>query len=86
MAEEFSKLEATLMDAARQGNINHVIALLRDVGRLHHLWQVSVCCAIPQYGAFPSHTVFSRPGTFSDLLTLTAPLPLAAQRRAGNSN
>ena len=61
MAEEFSKLEATLMDAARQGNINHVIALLRDVGRLHHLWQVSVCCAIPQYGAFPSHTVFSRP-------------------------
>ena len=26
--------------AAKLGNIDHVIALLRDVGRLHHLWQV----------------------------------------------
>ena len=41
MAEEFSRLEATLVDAARQGNVEHVIALLRDVGRLHHLWQPS---------------------------------------------
>ncbi|KAJ1493448.1 hypothetical protein T484DRAFT_1929332 [Baffinella frigidus] len=39
MSEEFSQLEATLTEAARQGNIAHVIALLRDTGRLHHLWQ-----------------------------------------------
>lgn len=42
MSEEFSQLEATLTEAARQGNIAHVIALLRDTGRLHHLWQVHI--------------------------------------------
>jgi hypothetical protein len=40
MSEEFSRLEETLTEAARQGNMAHVIALLRDTGRLHHLWQV----------------------------------------------
>jgi len=46
MSEEFSQLEATLTEAARQGNIAHVIALLRDTGRLHHLWQVHTCPSI----------------------------------------
>ena len=48
MSEEFSQLEATLTEAARHGNIAHVIALLRDTGRLHHLWQVHSC---PSYSA-----------------------------------
>ena len=28
-----------VVDAAKAGNVDHVIALLKDVGRLHHLWQ-----------------------------------------------
>ena len=40
MAEEFAQLEVTLGDAAKAGNVDYIIALLRDVGKLHHLWQV----------------------------------------------
>lgn len=41
MAEEFAQLEITLSEAAKSGNIDHIIALLKDVGKLHHLWQVT---------------------------------------------
>jgi len=54
MSEEFSQLEATLTEAARQGNISHVIALLRDTGRLHHLWQVHSCPSYPAPNVRPS--------------------------------
>mmetsp|Transcript_51303 Transcript_51303/g.127739 ORF Transcript_51303/g.127739 Transcript_51303/m.127739 type:complete len:275 (+) Transcript_51303:47-871(+) len=46
MAEEFAVLESSLTDAAKGGNIDHVIALLRDVGKLHHLWQPNAAQAI----------------------------------------
>ena len=40
MAEEFAQLEITLNEAAKNGNVDYIIALLKDVGKLHHLWQV----------------------------------------------
>mmetsp|Transcript_12311 Transcript_12311/g.19393 ORF Transcript_12311/g.19393 Transcript_12311/m.19393 type:complete len:213 (-) Transcript_12311:453-1091(-) len=39
MAEEFSALESELMEAAKVGNMQHVVGLLRDVGNLYHLWK-----------------------------------------------
>jgi hypothetical protein len=35
------RLHPCQVDAAKAGNVEHIIALLRDVGRLHHLWQVT---------------------------------------------
>ena len=39
MADDFAVLESELTDAAKAGNMDHVIALLRDLGNLHHLWK-----------------------------------------------
>ena len=34
------------VDAAKAGNTDHIIALLKDVGRLHHLWQPNPAQAV----------------------------------------
>jgi hypothetical protein len=38
--DDFAALESELSEAAKIGNIDHVIGLLRDLGNLHHLWKV----------------------------------------------
>ena len=37
--DDFAALESELSEAAKAGNVDHVIGLLRDLGNLHHLWK-----------------------------------------------